>query len=128
MLGAALTALAAAAQPRAPVDADDAGLEVTGLLFDRTKTKGGRDFFEAFQMRWEDVEGVRYSITVREQPLLGRSSAIHVDLDDVTVFRARLNPRRAWIDAAAAQAVATVAARLLEQSLTGTPATEVWRY
>jgi len=84
--------------------ATDEGLEITGLLLDETKTKGGHDFFYVFNSHWQQVEGLDYSIIVTELPSRGRGSVILVNVNNTVVYRNFLNPRAEAIEEEAKRA------------------------
>ncbi len=98
--------------------ATDEGLEITGLVLDETKTKGGHEFYEFFTVNWNTVRGVEYTIHIGEQPDLGRGSSIKVLIDDTQVFFQRLNPRTDVIEEAAKKAVQVVRLILARRLLT----------
>ncbi len=85
--------------------AGDEGLEITGLVLDETKTKAGHDFYDFFNINWNSVPGLQYTIHVAEQPDLGRGSSIKVLINETQVFFQRLNPRTDAIEIAASNAV-----------------------
>jgi len=85
--------------------ATDEGLEITGLLLDETKTKGGHDFYYAFNSYWQQVEGLDYSITINELPSGVRGSVILVNVNGTRVYQNTLNPRAEVIEEEAKRAV-----------------------
>jgi len=85
-------------------DASDKGLEITGLVLNETKTKGGNDFFDAFNSYFQQVEGLSYSITVSELPSRGRGSVVSVSVNDTLVYQNFLNPQAEVIEEEAKRA------------------------
>lgn len=85
--------------------ASDEGLEITGLVLDETKTKGGHDFYDFFTVNWRAVKGIDYTIHIAEQPDRSRGSFIKVLINDRQVYFQRLNPRTDAIEEAAKLAV-----------------------
>lgn len=84
-------------------------LPLTGFVFDQTKTKLGRDFFEAFSMLWEPppgLEKVDIYITEFTDPRWG--TQIYVYVEDVLVFVDMLKPQAEDIQEKADQAIDSV--------------------
>jgi curli production assembly/transport component CsgE len=85
----------------------DAELEIDGMLIDETKTKGGRDFFEQFYMKWESPPNAKnFTIFVSESPYRLTVTQIEVKLNETLVFRSFLQPRAEIIEEYAEYAVA----------------------
>lgn len=95
--------------------AQDSGLEITGLVLDETKTKGGRDFFDFFNLNWTPIEGLAYTITIGEQPDRGRGSFIWVKVNDNMVFFKRLNPMSDAIETEVRNALSAIQIHLLRK-------------
>ncbi len=89
------------------VDATDPiGVEINGLIIDKTRTKMGRDFYQLFYTKWDaPVTKTEYVITISEQPSRGRGSQIFVYVNDFLPFRAFLQPSQTFIANASQQAV-----------------------
>jgi curli production assembly/transport component CsgE len=52
---------------------DPVDFELDGLIFDQTRTRIGRDFYEDFFTKWAQPDSVsNYSILLEEQPSRGR--------------------------------------------------------
>lgn len=69
-------------------------LTITGLILDQTKTKAGRDFYEAFSLAWEFPSGMEDKniiITELTDPRWG--SQIQIYVEDVLVYATILKPR-----------------------------------
>ncbi len=96
----------------------DEGLEITGLVFDETKTKGGHDFYDFFNVNWQPVVGLSYTVLITEQPTRGRGSSIKVSIDQTPVFFESLNPRTDAIEDASKRAVKATQIYLLRQLFT----------
>lgn len=85
----------------------DADLEIDGLLFDETKTKSGRDFYDLFYRDWEAPVNVKnYSIFVSEKPYRLTTTQIQVRINETLVFQSFLQPRGDIVETLAQQAVA----------------------
>jgi len=59
----------------APVHAsenDDSNgyFEITGLVIEETMTPAGHNLYESFNARWKPMEGLSYTITVKERQFL----------------------------------------------------------
>ena len=83
--------------------------EITGLIFDQTKTKMGRDFYEEFTKYWEPPPGMNiFNITIEEiaDPKFG--SKIIVRIDDIILYQSFLKPRLEDIENKAKEAVNAV--------------------
>lgn len=89
-------------------------LEIDGLIVDETRTRAGRDFYEAFFANWVPPQGARdFNITIRERPGMARTTSIEVSLNELTVFQANLQPRYDIIVALAEAALARTYRTLL---------------
>nr|WP_321356815.1 CsgE family curli-type amyloid fiber assembly protein [uncultured Draconibacterium sp.] len=85
----------------------DADIEIDGLLFDETKTKSGRDFYDFFYTAWEAPEGARnYFIYISEKPYRLSTTMIEVKINETPVFQSFLQPRNDIVEQLAQQAVA----------------------
>ncbi len=83
-----------------------ADIEIDGLVFDETKTKRGRDFFDYFYSQWEAPENAsNYSIYVIENPFRLTTTQIEIKINDITVFQSFLQPRADIIEQLADYAV-----------------------
>lgn len=88
------------------LDAEDPiGIEINGLIIDKTRTKMGRDFYQLFYTKWEAPPAkTDYIITISEQPSRGRGSQVFVHVNDYLTFRAFLQPSQQFIAGASEQA------------------------
>lgn len=70
-----------------------------GLLFDRTRTKLGRDFYEAFLSRWQHPPGIEeVAIAVEEFTDPRWGTQVFILVNDEPVFRIMLRPREEEIE------------------------------
>lgn len=84
----------------------DADIEIDGLLFDETKTKSGRDFYDLFYSQWEAPEGAKnYSIVLTEKPYRLSTTLIEIGINETTVFQSLLQPKAELIEQLALEAV-----------------------
>src|SRR5690554_5662444 len=84
----------------------DAELELDGMLFDETKTKSGKDFYDFFYSRWVAPPGAKnYSIFIREVPFRLMTTQIEVKINETTVFQSFLQPRADIVEQLAEYAV-----------------------
>jgi curli production assembly/transport component CsgE len=84
----------------------DADIEIDGLLFDETKTKSGRDFYDFFYTAWISPEGARnYSIFITEKPYRLTTTLIEVRINETPVFQSFLQPRSDYVEQLATDAV-----------------------
>src|SRR5699024_1192979 len=85
----------------------DPTLQLGGFVLDETISKMGRNFYTLFYQHWKAPEGAsNYTLTITEQPAIGRGTQVTVMLDYDKIFTARLQPRYEYIDALSQQAVA----------------------
>ena len=85
----------------------DADIEIDGLLFDETKTKSGRDFYDYFYSRWEaPAKAKNYSIFIQEKPFRLSTTMIEIKINETIVFQSFLQPRGDVVEGLALQAVA----------------------
>ncbi|MEX2595233.1 MAG: CsgE family curli-type amyloid fiber assembly protein [Anditalea sp.] len=83
-------------------------LEIDGLLIDETKTKSGRDFFDYFYRHWEaPPEARNYSIFIKESPFRLSTTMIEVFINETRVIQSFLQPRAEFVEALAAESIAT---------------------
>lgn len=86
---------------------EDADIEIDGLLFDETKTKSGRDFYDFFYTGWETPANARnYSIFITEKPYRLTTTMIEISINETLVYQSFLQPRSDYIEMLAEQAVA----------------------
>lgn len=84
----------------------DADIEIDGLLFDETKTKSGRDFYDIFYSLWEaPLSSKNYSIFINEKPYRLSTTMIEVKINETLVFQSFLQPRADIVEMLAEQAV-----------------------
>ena len=88
-------------------------IEIDGLIIDETRTKAGRDFYELFYTGWVAPENVRdYAVHIIEEPARGRSTIIHVKINDITVFKRYLQSRFEAIEDLSDMAIAATLNKL----------------
>lgn len=84
----------------------DAEIEIDGLLFDETKTKNGRDFYDYFYRDWQAPLNARnYSIFITEKPYRLTTTMIEIRINETLVFQSFLQPRSDYVEMLAQQAV-----------------------
>jgi curli production assembly/transport component CsgE len=94
--------------------------QFTGLLLDNTKTKAGRDFYEAVYRNWsaallDTTENnlalilltfeEEIIIDFEEQPAMGNSTRITMSVDNVLIWTQFLQPRESVIESLSENAV-----------------------
>lgn len=80
-----------------------------GFVFDKTKTKLGRDFYETFSSLWEFPSGTEHmNIVIDEQADPRWGTQILIFVEDNLVYYTLLKPRAEDIDEKAEEAVQTV--------------------
>lgn len=86
---------------------NDADIEIDGLLFDETRTKSGKDFYDFFYTGWEaPVNAHNYSIFITEKPYRLTTTMIEISINETLVYQSFLQPRGEYIEMLAEQAVA----------------------
>lgn len=87
-------------------EAQDPKLNLKGFILDETRTRMGRNFYTAFYQKWEYPKGVEnFTITITEQPTIGRGSLISIKVDYEPIYQARLQPGQEYIEAISEQAI-----------------------
>ncbi|WP_340104133.1 CsgE family curli-type amyloid fiber assembly protein [Rhodohalobacter sp. 8-1] len=66
---------------------------VAGIVLDETRSKTGRDFYNAFYEAWSKWKGVENSVVrVAEKPGPGLGSIVYVEVNYEEIFELRLRP------------------------------------
>lgn len=82
-------------------------LEIDGMLFDETKTKVGKDFYDLFYNQWEAPPNARnFLIFITEIPYRLTTTQIEIRINEIIVFVSFLQPRAELIEQLAEEAVA----------------------
>lgn len=89
--------------------------EITGLVIEETMTPAGHNLYESFNTRWKTLEGMEYTITIKERADSFRGSFYQILVDEETVMAGRLNPRLDFIDELAAEAVKKCSLHILQR-------------
>ena len=85
----------------------DAELELDGMIFDETKTKSGKDFYDLFYNQWEAPPNARnFLIFITEIPYRLTTTQIEIRINEIIVFVSFLQPRAELIEQLAEEAVA----------------------
>lgn len=67
--------------------------DVDGMVLDETRSKTGRDFYNAFYAAWSNPEGAtNYIIRISEKPGPGMGHIVFIEIDYDEVFELRLRP------------------------------------
>lgn len=67
--------------------------DVDGIVLDETRSKTGRDFYNAFYNAWSKLEGKENSVVrIAEKPGPGMGSMVFVEVDHEEIFELRLRP------------------------------------
>jgi len=93
-------------------------LEITGLIIDETRSKIGRDFYDAFYANWNIQTPINkyYSILIEEKPARGSVSQIIVQVNDNEVMRHFVQFRTSEIEDMAKSAVYRVQRYLAKEN------------
>lgn len=85
----------------------DVELELDGMLFDETKTKSGKDFYDLFYSQWEAPPNARnFFIFITEKPYRLTTTQIEIRINEFIVFMSFLQPRADLVEQLAEEAVA----------------------
>ncbi|MEZ5069541.1 MAG: CsgE family curli-type amyloid fiber assembly protein [Bacteroidales bacterium] len=79
-------------------------LEISGLVYDETMSKLGRDFYNDFYVIWQQITETDQSVVVRERPIPGMGTQVRILINDQDVYLAFIRPRAEEIEDAAASA------------------------
>ena len=72
--------------------------ELKGLTIDETKSKIGKDFYDAFYMQYNQLtEKSNYTITISELPSRGTTGQIIVTIDDKQIYSFFTNPNEDYL-------------------------------
>ena len=95
-----------------PLTANESGsveIEIDGLVIDKTKTKAGRDFYQAFFKKWvAPPEAKDFTILINENPGRGRGTQVLIFVNDLVVVNRFLQPQADYIEQTALQSIAQV--------------------
>jgi hypothetical protein len=90
--------------------------EISGLVIEETMTPAGHNLYESFNARWKALEGMTYTITIKERADSFRGSFYQISVDEDVVMAGRLNPRLDFIDALAEEAVKKCSLYILQRA------------
>ncbi|SMO58452.1 CsgE family curli-type amyloid fiber assembly protein [Fodinibius sediminis] len=91
-------------------------ISINGMVLDETRSKMGIDFYNLFYRHWEPPSGAsNFMITISEQPTPSRGTMITIHIDNEKVFQNRLQPKYAYTEKMARQAVVICYRTLLRQ-------------
>lgn len=72
---------------------EDEASELKGLTIDETKSKVGKDFYDAFYLQYSQLpEKSSYTITISELPSPGTTGQINIMIDDKQIYSFMTNP------------------------------------
>ena len=72
---------------------EDGSFELKGLTIDDTKSKVGKDFYDAFYLQYSQLpEKSNYTITISELPYRGTTGQINIMIDDKKIYSFMTNP------------------------------------
>ena len=84
-------------------------LEVDGLLFDETRTKSGRDFYDLFYNKWTAPPNSKnYSIFIQEKPFRMSTTLVEIKINETMVYQAVIQPRYDYLETISDQAIKRV--------------------
>lgn len=84
-------------------------IPLTGFVFDQTKTRIGREFYDAFTKLWESPEGFQtLNLTINEFSDPRWGTQIYIYVEDTLVYITPLKPRLEDIEEKAEEALEAV--------------------
>lgn len=82
------------------------GLNIGGLVINKTRSKMGRDFFNAFYDKWDSPEDTgNFMLEISEQPVPSMGAMVLVKIDNTIIYKARLQPRDSVIQKKAEKSI-----------------------
>lgn len=85
------------------------GVEISGLVIDRTLTRGGREFFSAVSKQLDPLDDRPFTIEIQERIAPGRSTFVRLYVDQSLIFQASLDPLPGRIEETARRAIGRLA-------------------
>ncbi len=96
----------------------DEEVEIGNLVLNKTITRMGDEFYEAFSNKWQPPLNTEFShIKIEEAPSARWGSLVRVSIDGKTYFRSRLSPRSNNIKEIAAMAAQAVMVQLMRETI-----------
>lgn len=85
-----------------PVD----GFELKGVIIDNTKTKMGKDFYDRYYYKYNDI-GINAEkiVTIGEEYSFARNTAITVTIDNEVIYEFLTRPDDEFLEAVAEESV-----------------------
>lgn len=85
-----------------PVD----GFVLKGIITDETKTKAGKDFYDRYYYKYNEI-GINADkiVTIGEEYSFARNTAITIMIDNEIVYQFLVRPDDEFLDAVAVEAV-----------------------
>jgi curli production assembly/transport component CsgE len=70
------------------------GLEIEGLIIDKTQSKIGKEFYELFFTQWTPPEvNFSYNILLEEKTSPGFGTQVSITINDLLIFQQLVQPR-----------------------------------
>lgn len=83
--------------------------EITGLIFEKTMTNIGYEFYENFFSLWEAPEGIAgYNIFIHEKASPMWGSLVYINVNNTLVWRKMIRPRSGEIEKAVKNSIEAV--------------------
>lgn len=84
------------------------GFELIGIITDDTKTKAGKDFYDIYYFKYNDVRiNSKKIVTVSEELSFARNTKIIISIDNNVVFEFLVNPDEEFLTMAADDSIRT---------------------
>lgn len=94
----------------------DEGFELRGIITDDTKTKMGKDFYDRFYYKYNEIGiNAKKIVTIGEEYSFARNTAISISIDNEVIYDFLVRPDEEFLDAVAEEAVSTTFAYLKEK-------------
>lgn len=95
---------------------EESQLGFGGLLLDETRTRAGRDFYEMFYTKWQELNIITdQNIQISEVFVRGRSTRVSIAINDQLLFVSGLQPRYDIIESRVSAALPRVASYIERQ-------------
>lgn len=85
-----------------PVD----GFVLRGIITDETKTKVGKDFYDRYYYKYNDIKiNAEKIVTIAEEYSFARNTAITITIDNEVIYEFLARPDDEFLDAVAEESV-----------------------
>lgn len=94
----------------------DEGFELRGIITDDTKTKMGKDFYDRYYYKYNEIGiNAKKIVTIGEEYSFATNTAIRITIDNEVIYEFLVRPDDEFLDAVAEEAVNTTFTYLKEK-------------